>query len=122
MRKSIIILLVFVLVSCFVACDMFNDVIEDDQPTNSDSPAQTTLTVDLADIKGSSKTIEIGSNTHVSMENLKLEDGVFVDTSMLSRSIESRDASGSKNIFKTQGGGYMMVPDGNHHGVQYPMS
>lgn len=119
MRKSVIILFVFVLVFCFVACDLFNafDVIEDNQPSNNNNAIPTTLTVDLADIKGSSKTIEVGSNTLVSMENLKLEDGVFVDTSMLSRSIESRDVgSGSKNIFKTQGGGYMMVPDGNHHG------
>ena len=133
MRKAAFILLVFVLVFCFVACDMFQAFGNDDQPASGQTPGEgdssgsgqggdddrteTVITVDLSDIKGSSKTIEVGSNTLVSMDNLSLEDGVFLDTSMIPRSIESRAAdTPSINIFKTQGGGYMMIPDLNHHG------
>ena len=32
MRKALIILFVFVLVFCFVACDMFQAFLDDDQP------------------------------------------------------------------------------------------
>ncbi len=75
------------------------------------------LEVDLANMTESGISINVSGNTRVSIENLNLKDGIFLQAQS-GRSLTDGNArtSGNSNLFQTQGGGFLLVPDSNHHG------
>lgn len=74
------------------------------------------LDVDVSTIPATGKTISVSKNTLVKLDNVNLKDGFFIGSSTGREIVGTNSrAEENRNLFQTQGGGYIIVPDDGNH-------